>query len=128
MERNSAQMFPRSSSNWRGPALAARESATVPLGSSLLPCDVWWRLRDSLKLSDRELQIVQGIFEDQKQESIAFGLGISPHSVNTYIQRIYAKLRICSRPQLIIRVMSEYLASVAHAQVTCAEAPAESGD
>jgi DNA-binding CsgD family transcriptional regulator len=75
--------------------------------------DVWSRLRDSLRLSDRELQIVQGIFEDQKQESIAFTLGISPHSVNTYMQRIYAKLRIGSRPQLIVRVMSEYLAFLA---------------
>jgi len=49
------------------------------------------QLRDTLKLSDRELQIVQGIFEDQKQETIAYALGISPHSVNTYIQRIYTK-------------------------------------
>jgi DNA-binding CsgD family transcriptional regulator len=78
-----------------------------------LPGDVWSRLGDSLRLSDRELQIVQGIFEDEKQESIAFTLGISPHSVNTYIQRIYAKLGIGSRPQLIVRVISEYLASVA---------------
>jgi DNA-binding NarL/FixJ family response regulator len=82
---------------------------------------VWTRLRDSLRLSDRELQIVQGIFEDEKQESIAFNLGISPHSVNTYIQRIYSKLNIGSRPQLILRVMSEYLASVA----TCEQVPGE---
>jgi DNA-binding CsgD family transcriptional regulator len=83
------------------------------VGSSLLPCEIWSRLRASLKLSDRELQIVQGIFEDKKQECIAHGLGISPHSVNTYIQRIYGKLHISSRPQLIVRVMSEYLAYVA---------------
>ncbi len=86
------------------------QSPSPPLGASLLPCEVWLRLRDSLKLSDRELQIVQGIFEDQKQECIAFTLGISPHSVNTYIQRIYNKLHIGSRPQLILRVVSEYLA------------------
>jgi len=97
-----------------GPAAPAIRSAGLNLGSSLLPDEVWLRLGDSLRLSDRELQIVQGIFEDQKQESIAFSLGISPHSVNTYIQRIYTKLRIGSRPQLIVRVMSEYLASVAN--------------
>lgn len=74
----------------------------------MFPREIWCELRDSLRLSDRELQVVQGIFEDQKQESIAFALGISPHSVNTYIQRIYVKLRIGSRPQLIVRVMSEY--------------------
>jgi DNA-binding CsgD family transcriptional regulator len=106
-------MLPTFSASCRGPAGSVRQLASPTLGSSLLPCDVWSRLRDSLRLSDRELQIVQGIFEDQKQESIAFSLGISPHSVNTYIQRIYSKLRIGSRPQLIVRVMSEYLAFVA---------------
>jgi DNA-binding CsgD family transcriptional regulator len=86
--------------------------------------DVWSRLRQSLALSDRELQIVQGIFEDHKQETIAFNLGISPHSVNTYIQRIYGKLRIGSRPQLIVRVVSEYLGLVAcDAQVAAADCP-----
>jgi DNA-binding CsgD family transcriptional regulator len=104
-------MFPRLSSGCRGPSITARQPVSPTLGSSLLPCDAWSRLGDSLRLSDRELQIVQGIFEDKKQESIAYALGISPHSVNTYIQRIYAKLHIGSRPQLIVRVMSEYLAS-----------------
>jgi DNA-binding CsgD family transcriptional regulator len=106
-------MVPRLSPNRPRSAESAHDAGGPPIGASLLPCDVWSRLRHSLKLSARELQIVQGIFEDQKQESIAFALGISPHSVNTYMQRIYAKLRIGSRPQLIVRVMSEYLASVA---------------
>jgi DNA-binding CsgD family transcriptional regulator len=82
-------------------------------------------LRESLALSDRELQIVQGIFEDQKQEGIAYNLGISPHSVNTYIQRIYGKLRIGSRPQLIVRVVSEYLALVASDQLAAAASCSE---
>jgi DNA-binding CsgD family transcriptional regulator len=124
-------MFPRPSIGWPGAEEADRQPLKSTLGSSLLPCDVWLQLRDSLRLSDRELQIVQGIFEDQKQESIAYSLGISPHSVNTYIQRIYAKLRIGSRPQLIVRVVSEYL-TFAHpvrsqvaAAMSCAM-PAES--
>jgi DNA-binding CsgD family transcriptional regulator len=103
-------MAPKLSPGWRSPEGSAAPPVSPPIGSSLLSGDVWTRLRDSLRLSDRELQIVQGIFEDQKQESIAYSLGISPHSVNTYIQRIYSKLRIGSRPQLILRVMSEYLA------------------
>ena len=106
-------MFPRLPQTWRAPLGSTPQSASPPLGSALLPNDVWLRLRESLALSDRELQIVQGIFEDQKQESIAYHLGISPHSVNTYIQRIYSKLSIGSRPQLIVRVVSEYLGLVA---------------
>ena len=115
-------MFPRLSQSHTG--AAERPPLSPTLGSSLVPSDVWSRLRDSLGLSDRELQIVQGIFEDQKQECIAYTLGISPHSVNTYIQRIYAKLRIGSRPQLILRVMSEYLALVSNPPEPIARAQA----
>jgi DNA-binding CsgD family transcriptional regulator len=119
-------MIPSLSPSWRGSAGSPMQPVSPAIGSSLLSGDVWSRLGDSLKLSDRELQIVQGIFEDQKQESIAYNLGISPHSVNTYIQRIYTKLRIGSRPQLILRVMSEYLASVSNPPPT--ELPADSTD
>jgi DNA-binding CsgD family transcriptional regulator len=127
-------MVPRLSPTWRGTAGSARQPVSPTLGSSLLPCDVWSLLGDSLRLSERELQIVQGIFEDKKQESIAFSLGISPHSVNTYIQRIYGKLRIGSRPQLIVRVMSEYLAFVANqaqpeiSRMACGEMQDMNGD
>jgi DNA-binding CsgD family transcriptional regulator len=80
------------------------------LGSSLLPATAWPHLSDTLRLSPREMQIVQGVFEDQKEESIAYELGISPHTVNTYFQRLYTKLHVSSRPQLILRVIAEYLA------------------
>lgn len=43
-----------------------------------------------------ELQIVQGVFNDLKDGTIAGDLGISPHTVKTYFQRPYAKLRVGS--------------------------------
>jgi DNA-binding CsgD family transcriptional regulator len=62
-----------------------------------------------LRLSERELQFVRQVLEDRKEESIAYELGISPHTVNTYLQRLYAKLRVASRAQLIVRVLSEHI-------------------
>ena len=106
------QMVPRLSPSWPDPGVLAGQPVSTQGGSSLLPSAVWSRMRIALPLSDCELQIVQGIFENQKSESIAYTLGISPNSVNGYVQRIYGKLQIGSRPQLILRVMSEYLASV----------------
>jgi DNA-binding CsgD family transcriptional regulator len=79
------------------------------LGQSLFPLSTWPVLGTALRLSPREMQIVQGVFEDRKEQSIAYELGISPHTVNTYFQRLYAKLRVSSRPQLIVRVVAEYL-------------------
>ena len=75
----------------------------------VLPLSAWPRLGMALRLSPREMQIVRGVFDDRKEESIAYDLSISPHTVNTYFQRLYAKLRVSSRPQLIVRVMAEYL-------------------
>jgi DNA-binding NarL/FixJ family response regulator len=81
-------------------------------GRSLLPTSAWVYLRGALRLSTRETQIVQGVFDDTGEDGIAHELGISPHTVNTYFQRLYAKLHVCSRPQLIMRVMVEYLTLV----------------
>jgi DNA-binding CsgD family transcriptional regulator len=93
-------------------------------GPSLFPLGVWPRLGIALRLSPREMQIVQGVFQDRKEESIAYELGISPHTVNTYFQRLYAKLRVSSRPQLILRVMAEYL-TMAPLGMSCGQATDE---
>ena len=98
---------------WNVPLTPDKSGAHFPAcgnqGLSLFPLSVWPQLGMALRLSPREMQIVQGVFEDRKEESIAHELGISPHTVNTYFQRLYAKLRVSSRPQLILRVMAEYL-------------------
>jgi DNA-binding CsgD family transcriptional regulator len=101
----------------------------------LLPTDVWRRLPGLHRLSDRELQIVQGIFVGQDQQHIALALGIGEDLVYRTIQRIYIKLRIGSRLELISRVRSEYMkfvinntraeacdrfSSIAHAPVNAA--------
>jgi DNA-binding CsgD family transcriptional regulator len=78
-------------------------------GPPLLSSGIWPGLAEALRLSPREVQVVRAVFLDHKEESIAADLGISPHTVSTYLQRIYAKLRVGSRPQLIVRVVAEYL-------------------
>ena len=85
---------------------------------SLLSTDVWVHLGVALKLSPRELQIVQGVFDDQKEEAIAAALGISSHTVNTHFQRLYRKLHVCSRPRLILRVIAEYFTCAAMSDAT----------
>ena len=85
----------------------------VSAGPPLLSSGIWPGLAEALRLSPREVQVVKAVFQDHKEESIAADLGISPHTVSTYLQRIYAKLRVGSRPQLIVRVVAEYLRNVA---------------
>lgn len=69
----------------------------------------WLSLAGSLRLSERELEIVQRIFDDQTQAAAASQLGISPHTVHTYLERLYRKLDVNTRCAAVIRVLAEYL-------------------
>jgi DNA-binding NarL/FixJ family response regulator len=82
-------------------------------GSRLLPSSAWEHLSETLRLSPREMQVVRAVFDDWKEESIARELGISRHTVNTYFRRLYSKLRVSSRPQLIVRIVAQYMALAA---------------
>ena len=69
----------------------------------------WEQVAESLCLSPREVQITCGVFHDLKEAAIASRLGISPHTVHTYLERIYRKLSVNSRVQMVVRVVTEHL-------------------
>ncbi len=79
---------------------------------SILSSNAWRRIANSLRISDRELQIVQGIFDDRKESTIADDLMISVHTVHTHLERLYRKLGVSTRAGLIICILSEYLSSL----------------
>jgi len=78
-------------------------------GQRLLDESAWSRVADLLGFSPRELQIVRALFDDRKETAIAVDLGISPHTVHTYIQRIYQNLNTRSRVELIGAVVAAHL-------------------
>jgi DNA-binding CsgD family transcriptional regulator len=81
------------------------------MGRDLIAGIAWRQLGQSLCLSPRELQIVQHVFDDHTEEAIALELGISRHTVSTYVHRLYQKLGVSSRPQLIVHIVAAYLQS-----------------
>jgi DNA-binding CsgD family transcriptional regulator len=70
----------------------------------------WREIARSLKLSGRELQILRAILDDRTESAIAANLGVSPHTIHTYRERLYRKLRVCDRVRLVLRVVNEFLA------------------
>jgi DNA-binding NarL/FixJ family response regulator len=74
----------------------------------------WARIAESLRFSGRETQIVMGIFDDDTEHGIAQRFGMSQHTVHTHLQRLYRKLGVSSRTQLILRVVGEYMALNGH--------------
>lgn len=80
-----------------------------PVGSAMFSEHAWEAIARSLMLSGRERQIVRGIFDDDTDWGIAQGLGISLSTVHTHVERLHRKLAITNRPQLLLRVMQEFL-------------------
>ncbi len=69
----------------------------------------WQEVGARLKLSDRELEVVIGVFDDLKEAAIATRLGISAHTVHTHLERLYRKLGVNGRGRLITEVLAEHL-------------------
>src|SRR5215510_1782098 len=81
----------------------------LPRDRSILSYDAWKTIAKSLRISDRELEIVKGIFDDRKEFAIADELKISMHTVHTHLERLYRKLGVSSRIALVLCILSEYL-------------------
>ena len=78
-----------------------------PLGSAMFPGEEWTRIARALTLTKREIQIVSGIFDDDTEFAIAANLGISRRTVHTHCERLYLKLGVHDRVNLILRVIEE---------------------
>jgi DNA-binding NarL/FixJ family response regulator len=87
-----------------------QQAVRQEVSSEIISNEAWLYLRDSLRLSDREITIVQGVFDDEDTDDIAAVLGSSANFVYSSLQRIYRKLHIGSRAELVVRVMAEYWA------------------
>lgn len=69
----------------------------------------WAEIERSLKLSGRELQITRGVFDNLTEGAIAANLCISEHTIHEHLNRLFKKLRVTTRGQMIVRVMHEFL-------------------
>lgn len=72
-----------------------------------LPLQLWTTIVTRLELCQREKQVVELILRHQKQKEIARRLGIKPSTVQSYLQRIYLRLRVCDEDALVLRIFAE---------------------
>jgi DNA-binding CsgD family transcriptional regulator len=85
--------------------------AGLAIAQQIVDREVWHMLVSRLKVSPREAHILDAILAfDEEERAIGTRLGISPHTVRTHTERLYRKLRVNSRCQLVARVFSEYVA------------------
>ena len=77
-------------------------------GQSVFEPGEWSSLTSALGLSPREASIVRSVFDGASEKQIAQQLELSPHTVHTYLWRIYRKLHVRSREELLVRVFAEF--------------------
>lgn len=71
---------------------------------------VWRDLCDDFHLSRRQIQIVKCVLVDEHNDkAIADSLHISRHTVHTHFERLYRKLDVSSRSQLVARIFAAYV-------------------
>ena len=84
--------------------------------SHLIPCE-WKGLVRALDMSGRQAEIIELILQGKKDKQIAMEMGLSKHTVRTYLNRIFARMEVTDRLGLVLRVFAEYRESCTHS--TC---------
>lgn len=80
---------------------AHRRPATHNPGRSLYLEHEWKALRAEFALSKRELEVVQGVFDDLSEGEIGRRMELSVHTVHTYLKRVFRKLKATSRVEVV---------------------------
>jgi DNA-binding CsgD family transcriptional regulator len=115
MGKNLTPVSPRQSGNARAryPRIEKTKLRVIrragTTGSSIFSEEAWEKIGRSLGFTVREGQIVRAVFDDHKEFAIAAELGISTHTVHTYVDRLHQKLGVPDRVALVLRVVNEFL-------------------
>ena len=62
---------------------------------------------NEFNLTNREIEILRSIVQDDTEYAIAMDLGISGHTVRTHVKNIYKKLQVHSRGA-VVKAVYEY--------------------
>ena len=67
----------------------------------------WESLASALSLSPRQEQLLRCCFDGLSEGEMAVELGLSRHTVHTHLRRLYRKLRVTKRSELLLRALQE---------------------
>jgi DNA-binding CsgD family transcriptional regulator len=79
-------------------------------GAALLTDHAWHEIGRTMEITKRELQIVQSVFDNQHETDIAKRFKISPHTVHMHLNRLFKKLNVTSRTELVLRIVEQMVA------------------
>ena len=80
------------------------------LGAAILSDHAWSEIAKALGITKREMQIIQGVFDNHTQQGIASRLNMNEHTAHTHLNRLFKKLNITTRTELVLRIMEQMIA------------------
>ena len=69
----------------------------------------WTELTERLSLSRRQGEIVRCLFRGLADKQIARELGIAVPTVRTYLGKLFLRLDVQDRVELVLRILSQFL-------------------
>jgi DNA-binding NarL/FixJ family response regulator len=71
-----------------------------------LPHVLWTQLVEILHLPPRQIRIVELILRNHCDKQIAAALGIKVPTLRTYVQRIYLRMGVSDRQELVLKLFA----------------------
>jgi DNA-binding NarL/FixJ family response regulator len=89
----------------------------TPANKSTIPPALsdWDACVTALNLSPRQAGIVRLLLRGYGDKQIAAEMGLSKHTVRTYLKRIFDRFDVSDRTALVLRVLSDHWANCPHA-------------
>ncbi len=89
--------------------VASASHVSAERRSGFLSDEKWEAISDRLRLSRREFEIVRCIIDGGGEAEIARTLSMSIHTVHTHLERLYRKLGVSNRVELVVRIFAAYV-------------------
>jgi len=96
---------------WLDPAIAKLVMQSLPFSLPNRMKGAHPRQRYSIELTDRELEVLEGLVEGQSNKEIADNLCITVHTVKAHVCNIIQKLAVDDRTQAAVKALREGLVS-----------------
>jgi len=88
--------------------LQGNEVSLTATPSHCLNEATWTHLGSALELSPRQLEITRCVFDGMSECAIGRLLGVSTSTIHTHLDRLYKKLRIHGRSELVVALFVAY--------------------
>jgi DNA-binding CsgD family transcriptional regulator len=105
IQRKWSSMSRKKSSNEPMPAAGRRHAS----GTGVMGYEAWRQIAKSLRLSPREMEITRGIFNNHTEKAMADDLRLSSHTIHAHINRLFRKLNVNTRTDLVLLVVEQLL-------------------